>query len=387
LNNVYQLGVDPVARPLSRLRCRDEAKELQQLLLHNPDFLPSAQIDPNDPPQWLLVKDEMPVTDPATGQARWAIDFLYVDHTGMVTLVECKRCDDTRSRREVVAQMIEYAANGQHYWSAEQLHQCAEKTAGGAEKLAEWVVTQQGWESVDKFFEAAVKNLRESRMRLIFFLEESPNELRSLVQFLNRQLKDTEVLLVEARLYESSGGRIVVPWLFGYTEEARIAKLQSKAEVGKLKANGGETAFWEAIASGDLPDGVKTAVRELVTSIPGDAGEVISWSWGIGAILMFPSLMKTRGLFGIERTGALRFFFGNWHEAKDPNVSPTQRRFRIQFADGIRGVLGVEFTELELQNWPSVKPEVWVGKVAELITFIKQLSPKLEYELRLATED
>ena len=95
MNNVYQLGDDPVARPLSRLRCKDEAKELQQLLLHNPNFLPSAQIAPNDPPQWLLVKDEMSVTDPATGQAKWAIDFLYVDHTAMVTLVECKRCSDT----------------------------------------------------------------------------------------------------------------------------------------------------------------------------------------------------------------------------------------------------------------------------------------------------
>jgi hypothetical protein len=36
-------------------------------------------------------------------------------------------------------------------------------------------------------------------MRLVFFLEESPNELRSLVDFMNKQLKDTEVILVEAR--------------------------------------------------------------------------------------------------------------------------------------------------------------------------------------------
>ena len=78
----------------------------------------------------------MAVPGPASGQPKWSIDFLYVDHTAMVTLVECKRYDDLRSRREVVAQMIEYAANGQHYWSAEHLQQTAEKTAGSAGKLA-----------------------------------------------------------------------------------------------------------------------------------------------------------------------------------------------------------------------------------------------------------
>lgn len=386
MNNVYLLGDDPVAQPLRRLRCKDEAKELQSLLFHNPGLLPSAQIDPEDPPQWLLIKGEMAVPGPATGQPKWSIDFLYVDHTAMVTLVECKRYDDLRSRREVVAQMIEYAANGQHYWSAEHLQQTAEKTAGSAGKLAEWVVVQQGWESVDKFFEAAAINLRESRMRLIFFLEESPNELRSLVEFLNRQLKDTEVLLVEARLYESSAGRIVVPWLFGYTEEARVAKSESKAEVGKLRADGGESAFWEAVDNGDLTLKVKSAIRHLVDAFPGKSGDSFLWSWRVGAIFMVPALMKTRGLFGIERNGALRMFFGNWHEAKDPNVNPARQRFRLQFTKGIREVLGVEFTELELKNWPANKPEIWVDKVDELETLINQLCCTLRNEISIESE-
>ena len=39
----------------------------------------------------------------------------------MPTLVEVKRSDDTRIRREVVGQMLDYAANGVVYWPAERL--------------------------------------------------------------------------------------------------------------------------------------------------------------------------------------------------------------------------------------------------------------------------
>ena len=40
-------------------------------------------------------------------------------------LVECKRASDTRTRREVVAQMLDYAANGTQYWPIDRLRQAA----------------------------------------------------------------------------------------------------------------------------------------------------------------------------------------------------------------------------------------------------------------------
>ena len=39
----------------------------------------------------------------------------------MPTFIEVKRASDTRARREVVAQMLDYAANGSMFWTAEQL--------------------------------------------------------------------------------------------------------------------------------------------------------------------------------------------------------------------------------------------------------------------------
>src|SRR5690242_3287529 len=116
---VYVVHEDGNTEAMDRVRCRDEIKELQLILEKNPDLLPGDQIDPEDPRRWLLIKREMPVPDPNTGLDRWSIDFLFVDQDAIPTFVECKRFADTRSRREVVGQMIDYAANGHYYWTKE----------------------------------------------------------------------------------------------------------------------------------------------------------------------------------------------------------------------------------------------------------------------------
>lgn len=40
-----------------------------------------------------------------------SLDLFLLDQDGIPTLVEVKRSSDTRTRREVVAQMLDYAAN------------------------------------------------------------------------------------------------------------------------------------------------------------------------------------------------------------------------------------------------------------------------------------
>ena len=44
-----------------------------------------------------------------------------IDQESMPTLVECKRRNDARKPRETVGQMLEYAANGRHYWTGSEL--------------------------------------------------------------------------------------------------------------------------------------------------------------------------------------------------------------------------------------------------------------------------
>jgi len=223
---VYAIDNDWGSKEMERIHVLSEDLELQRILEKNHDLLPGDQIDPESPRQWLLIKREMPVPDPGTGLSRWSIDFLFVDQDAVPTFVECKRFADTRARREIIGQMIEYAANGHRYWDKELLRDCAEKSLKGGRTLELALTELQGpdCDLPDEFFGRIQQNLREGQLRLIFFLEDAPPELMSVVDFLNKQMERSEVLLVEARQYRSEGRHVIVPTLFGYTEEARLVK-------------------------------------------------------------------------------------------------------------------------------------------------------------------
>ena len=97
--------------------------ELQKLIADYPDLLAGDQIDSDSPRKWLLVKREMDVPDAQDGSGRWALDHLFLDQEGVPTLVEVKRRTDTRIRREVIGQMLDYAANGVAYWPVTTLRE------------------------------------------------------------------------------------------------------------------------------------------------------------------------------------------------------------------------------------------------------------------------
>jgi hypothetical protein len=227
MSKAYRIRPDGSTEPLDRIHVRNEERDLQLLLEKNPDLLAGEQIRPEDPCRWLLVGREIAVPDPESGADRWNLDLFFVDQDATPTLVECKRFEDTRSRREVVAQMLDYAANANYYWTRDYLLNLAKEAAERQDSDLETQLSfvAPDWEEgPEDFFQRVEDNLREGQVRMVFFLEESPWQLRSIVEFLNRQMERSEVLLIEARQYEDGELRVVVPSLFGYTEEARRVK-------------------------------------------------------------------------------------------------------------------------------------------------------------------
>jgi hypothetical protein len=83
---------------------------LQELAAQHPGLLAADRPGESGPYQWLLVTREAPVPVEEGGVSCWAVDHLLVDAEGVPTLVEVKRSSDTRIRREVVGQMLDYAA-------------------------------------------------------------------------------------------------------------------------------------------------------------------------------------------------------------------------------------------------------------------------------------
>ncbi|MCY2926391.1 MAG: hypothetical protein NT031_13315 [Planctomycetota bacterium] len=339
MGNVYAVGDDGDTVPLERIRCKEEYSELHLLLEKNPNLLAGEQINPDDPRKWLLITSEMPVPDPSTGEDRWSIDLFLADQDATPTFVECKRFADTRTRREVVAQMLDYAANGHFYWTKEQIRDYAEQTCSKAGRKLEDAVASlcDSDGSVDTYFEKIQDNLREGQLRLVFFLDESPMELRSLVDFLNKQMERTEVLLVEARQYTKDGLRLVVPTLFGYTEEARMVKrtVTVSRTPGKI---------WDAVSFFDTATAcVDPKVLAALRSIHDKClrmGGMVTWGKGGQGTFMFrhPGVCKN-ALFAVRRDATLNLKFGDIHGS--PSAEQVRAGKRL-LDRGSLGVLGTD---------------------------------------------
>jgi hypothetical protein len=117
---IYLLGPDSKLASMTEAPYDSEAI-LQELLASHPDLLAREQIDSDEPRRWLLVKREMVVGRNEDAAARWAVDHLFLDQDAVPTLVEVKRSSDTRIRREVVGQLLDYAANAVAHWPVEEI--------------------------------------------------------------------------------------------------------------------------------------------------------------------------------------------------------------------------------------------------------------------------
>lgn len=225
---IYLIGNEPDS--LVAMNEQDFLAEdkMQDYLARYPDLLPGDQIDPDNPRRWLLVKREMGVPEAMNALGRWSIDHLFLDQDGIPTFVECKRAENTQVRREVVAQMLEYAANGLAYWSVEQLKKAAEATANARNTSSDALIRQlvpEGRDTaVEQFWANVELNLQAGRVRLVFVAERIPRELRRLVEFMNKNFPMIDVLAVELRQFVAGGQTALVPSLIGMTEEARVRK-------------------------------------------------------------------------------------------------------------------------------------------------------------------
>ncbi len=262
--------------------------ELQELLAGNIHLLPGAQINRDNPRRWLLIKREAGVPDHDGGGGWWAVDHLVVDQDAVPTFVEVKRASDTRARREVVAQMLDYAANGSAFWAADQLRAWFEGDDPGSasERLAAWL-DSEGLEpesAADAFWQAVVTNLREGQVRLVFVADEIPVSLQRLVEFLNEQMPRVEVLAVEIRQYRAAGSSTgaLVPRLIGQTSRAQAGKERAASPAHRSTGWTTDEVLDAVALAGDDEAAVARAVCDWATAHPS-----LRIVGGVGAI--YPS--------------------------------------------------------------------------------------------------
>jgi hypothetical protein len=199
--------------------------DLQELVARRPELL-SGDDDAATGRRWLLIRREQGIaTGPGEG-ARFSLDHLFVDQDGIPTLVEVKRSSDTRARREVVAQMLDYAANAR-FLEPGELRSEFEREHGDAAGEELKARLGEGMDP-DELWRATAGNLERGNLRLVFLADKILPELRTVVEFLNEQLRTMEVVAVEVATFQAGEIRVLRARTIGQTQAAKAAKGRSR---------------------------------------------------------------------------------------------------------------------------------------------------------------
>jgi hypothetical protein len=216
----------------------DSEDLLQRLLAEHPSVLAGDQFTSGEPRRWLLVTREAGVPDGSAAADRWSVDHLFLDQDGVPTLVEVKRSSDSRIRRAVVGQMLDYAANAVAYWPVRVIQEQFENTCDRAgvnarDRLEAFLGTTDeppDANAVDRFWQSVDTNLKAARVRLVFVADAIPPELRRVVEFLNSQMNPAEVLAIEIKQFVGSGVKTLVPTVIGQTARATTIRSGAQAQ-------------------------------------------------------------------------------------------------------------------------------------------------------------
>jgi hypothetical protein len=273
---------------------------LQELLADYLDLMTPEQIG-DAPRRWLLISRETPVPDQEEYlYGRWSLDHLFLDQDGIPTLVEVKRSTDTRIRREVVGQMLDYAANAVTYWKIEELRVRFEAQYGGLD--SDTILQERlGVASSAEFWERVETNLRAGKIRMLFVADEIPPELRRIVEFLNEQMTNAEVLAIAIRQYVGQERQMLVPTLYGQTAKAQGAKSS-----GGPKVKWTEETFFAAMGQDKRGHQTIDVARRILHWAQ---DRELAISWGAG---------EKQGSFSLQVpvNGELRSMIGIWTYGK-----------------------------------------------------------------------
>jgi len=343
----------------------DSEALLQELLEKYPDLLAGDQVNPEDPRCWLLVAREMKVSSDVSFD-RWSVDHLFLDQDGIPTLVEVKRSSDTRIRREVVGQMLDYAANAVIHWPIEKLRAKFEEQFTTQDQEAD-VALQEFLDSdeadVEEFWQKVKTNLQAGKVRMVFVADVIPPELKRIVEFLNEQMDPAEVIAVEIRQYVGEGIKSLVPRVIGQTQEAA----RRKGRVEKRKWN--EQDFLQDLETKKGKD--ITDVARRILEWAKERQLKISWGEGVSTGSFFPVFdykgedfwpiaVRSNGLLAIE-----------FKHIKDRPVFDSEEK-RLEMLDLLNQIEGVDLSKDAINRLPRI-PMERLQKESEFKEFISIL--------------
>lgn len=337
---------------------------LQELLARFPDLLAGDRSESGSGRRWILIDRESRVPDDIGSGGRWSLDHLFIDQDGVPTLVEVKRSSDTRIRREVVGQLIDYAANAVVYWPIERLRESFESRLEHEEIDVEEEMAKllEPDADVEAFWEQVGANLKAGRIRMVFVSDEIPRELRRVVEFLNEQMT-AEVLAIEVKQYvgREDGLRTLVPRMVGQTAAAETRK--ASRERRKWDETSLLTEIEETKGEAEL-----RAAQGLLDWARGRPGMRFWWSSGAMSGSCFP-YFKHAGYkhwpFSLRSDGQIKIGFDG-HSKHPPFDDEELRR---ELLHRINHVPGMDIPADAINRVPSFRLSVLAESPEALDTF------------------
>ncbi len=314
---------------------------LQSILAEYPNLISGKQIHPEKPRKWLFISREFGVPDDKNKGNRWSLDHLFIDQEGIPTLIEVKRSTDTRIRREVIGQILDYAANAVSYWKIEDVIHLYEQTCE-KEKLDpidRLETFMEGEFEIDEFWESVKTNLRAGKIRMLIVAD----------GILNEQMSPAEILGVEIKQFKSEDIRTLVPRVIGKTIHASDRKTTStrKAEAWS------QDSFLEALKEKVSP----LAVQRFY--------EIHNWAeekctrifWGSGKRGSMIPIVFSKGikhqLFAIWTDGSVEIYF-QYYKGKPPF---DQEEKRIELLEKMNTIKGVRISKDKIDKRPNFSIE------------------------------
>ncbi len=323
--------------------------ELERLLAESPGLLPFA--DPSDP---TLILSQVPV-------GLGILDLLGVTVSGSIIVVECKLRQNPEIRRRVIAQILDYAAS---LWELDfaALEAAIRSSGSLANPLAVEVGTlaeSAGISWDETVFRAAIEdNLRRGRFKLVVAVDETTDDLKRVVAYLNAHSNaDLQLATLELRYSRDGEIEVLVPQVYG-------AELVAEKSRREPKSTWDEVRWLAAVAELQEPASDRVATELLAWT----KGRGLGPRYGAGRARgdMYPFLIaadgKSRPLFGALTWGKVEILF---NELK--RLPPfDDLAARLEIARRLNVLPDVNVTEANAQGgWPMVPfaaiagPESW----------------------------
>jgi len=322
-------------RPVESSKFKEEAV-LQGYLEQFPDLLPLDEVE-DDPLPLLAIGREVPVPS-------GAIDLLFIDVSGLLTIVETKLARNPEVRREVIGQIIEYASFVCQ-WDADHVERqanqyLASRTNGETRDLYQALKSELNPEEVRAKLD---DNLRKGRIRLVIAVDELVEPLRATVTFLNT-FSTFDLLILQLRGFELDAAKhVFIPSLFGYSAISKTEKQRKLWDEESFLADARarrSPAEFEVIR--ELYDvAVNTGRPQFGTGISGG-----SFTYRISA-----DGKLWLSLITVYNYGGIQFSFGmlSWRGVP--------REILADFRDRVNAIPGVQIPEDEatLAKYPSIQ--------------------------------